>query len=231
MDIGIFGIYNSLGPAAAAAFLFWGIFSITMHELAHGWAALSQGDDTPRIYGRMTPNPVVHMGWVSLILLAVVGIAWGRMPTDPSKYRWGRRGRIIVFGAGPAMNVLLWLVCWAVFGVLYSAYVVRGELPEEILDSIPRGPTHDLAVFLSIGGWFNGILALFNMLPLPPFDGASVLAGFSRTYYRWMHNPRIANAGFFIVLIAMFSGVGGVMGRWADRMGVDLASWVGRLGG
>jgi Zn-dependent protease len=86
-------------------------------------------------------------------------------------------------------------------------------------------------VFLSIGGWFNGILALFNMLPLPPFDGASVLAGFSRTYYRWMHNPRIASAGFFIVLIAMFSGVGGVMGRWADRMGVDLASWVGRLGG
>ncbi|MEY3025868.1 MAG: hypothetical protein RLZZ238_765 [Planctomycetota bacterium] len=83
--MGIVGIYDSLGPAAAAAFLFWGIFSITMHELAHGWAALSQGDDTPRIYGRMTINPVVHMGWISLILLALVGIAWGSMPTDPSK--------------------------------------------------------------------------------------------------------------------------------------------------
>ena len=46
MDIGIIGIYNNLGPAAAAAFLFWGIFSITLHELAHGWAALWQGDGT-----------------------------------------------------------------------------------------------------------------------------------------------------------------------------------------
>jgi Zn-dependent protease len=81
-------------------------------------------------------------------------------------------------------------------------------------------------MFLLIGGSLNGMLALFNMLPLPPFDGASVLAGFSRTYYRWMHNPRIASAGFFIVLVAMFSGIGGVMGRWADRVGMHLAVWV-----
>ena len=60
-------------------------------------------------------------------------------------------------------------------------------------------------------------------------DGASVVAGFSRTYYRWMHDPRVANAGFFIVLVAMFSGVGGVMGRWADRIGADLALSIARL--
>jgi len=190
MDIGIFGIYNELGLPAAAAFLFWGIFSITMHELAHGWAALSQGDDTPRIYGRMTANPVVHMGWMSLILLVLTGIAWGMMPTDPSKYRWGRRGRIIVSGAGPAMNVLLWAICWGGLGLLAAK-----ELEAE-------------------GSLFQAI---------------RVVAGFSRTYYRWMHDPRVANAGFFIVLVAMFSGVGGVMGRWADRVGADLALSIARL--
>ena len=226
MDIGIFGIYNELGLAAAAAFLFWGIFSITLHELAHGWAALSQGDDTPRIYGRMTPNPVVHMGWMSLILLVLTGIAWGMMPTDPSKYRWGRRGRIVVSGAGPAMNVLLWLICWSGVGLLAARNFDEAGSLSRALGSLPQGSERQLALFFLIGGSLNGMLALFNMLPLPPFDGASVVAGFSRTYYRWMHNPRIASAGFFIVLVAMFSGIGGMMGRWADRLGFGVASWL-----
>jgi Zn-dependent protease len=171
------------------------------------------------------------MGWVSLILLALTGIAWGMMPVDPSKFRWGRRGRIIVSGAGPAMNVVLWLLCWGGLGLMLRDGIATNGSLLRAIRALPEGTEYQLALFLLIGGGLNGMLALFNMLPLPPFDGASVLAGFSRTYYRWMHNPRIASAGFFIVLIAMFSGVGGVMGRWADRMGVDLASWVGRLGG
>lgn len=229
MDIGIFGIYNELGLAAAAAFLFWGIFSITMHELAHGWAALWQGDDTPRIYGRMTPNPIVHMGWTSLILLVLTGIAWGSMPIDPSKYRWGRRGRIIVSGAGPAMNVLLWIVCWCGAGLLAARNIDQSGTLTGALGKLPEGGERQLAMFLLIGGSLNGMLAMFNMLPLPPFDGASVVAGFSRTYYRWMHNPRIASAGFFIVLIAMFSGIGGIMGRFADLLGFGLATLVANV--
>ena len=223
MDIGIFGIYNDLGPAAAAAFLFWGIFSITLHELAHGWAALSQGDDTPRIYGRLTANPVVHMGWMSLTLLVFTGIAWGMMPTDPSKYRWGRRGRIVVSGAGPAMNVLLWALCWSSLGVLLAQGVAEEGSVLRAIRAMQPGTEYQMAIFLYIGGSLNGMLGLFNMLPLPPFDGASVVAGFSRSYYRWMHNPRIASAGFFIVLVAMFSGIGGLMGAWANRLGMDLA--------
>ncbi|MFZ4751607.1 MAG: site-2 protease family protein [Phycisphaerales bacterium] len=219
MDIGIIGIYNNLGPAAAAAFLFWVIFSITMHELAHGWAALWQGDDTPRIYGRMTLNPVVHMGWVSLILLAVIGIAWGMMPVDPSKYRWGRRGRIIVSLAGPAMNVVLSLLCWGGLGLLLRDGIAT------------QGTEFQLENFLYLGGRYNAFFAMLSLLPVPPLDGARALAGISRTYYRWSYDPRAAMAGISIVLIALFSGVGGLMVHWADRMGVDLASWIGRLGG
>jgi Zn-dependent protease len=212
MDIGLIGIYNNLGPAAAAAFLFWGIFSITMHELAHGWAALSQGDDTPRIYGRMTPNPVVHMGWESLILLVLTGIAWGMMPTDPSKYRWGRQGRIMVSGAGPAMNIVLFLLCWAVVGVVKGLGLDPAGQDDSIWQRIV-----DFAV---IGGLLNGMLALFNLLPLPPFDGASIVAGFSRTYYRWMHDPRVQNVGFFIVLVAMFSGIASLCAKASATVGV-----------
>ena len=220
-DIGIFGIYKSMGIAGAAAFLFWAIASITLHELAHGWAAIWQGDDTPRVYGRMTWTPVVHMGLYSLICLALVGIAWGVMPTNPANYRWGRRGRIVVSGAGPAMNILLALVCWGVVGVLIGRKLVDGESDDSMMERVLQ--------FALIGGSLNGMLALFNMLPVPPFDGASVVAGFSRTYYRWMHDPRIANIGFFVVLVAMFSGIASICGRFALAAGYAWAGVVAYL--
>lgn len=209
MDIGIIGIYNSLGPSGAASYFLWCVAAITLHELAHGWAALWQGDDTPRREERMTWNPMVHMGIYSLLCLMLVGIAWGVMPTDPSKYRWGRQGRIVVSGAGPAMNILLSFLCWTALGVL------NGLAPDAERDSM----LGRLGQFLAIGGLLNGMIALFNLLPLPPFDGASIVAGFSRTYYRWMHDPRIATAGFFIVLVAMFSGIAGICAAAADTAG------------
>ena len=89
--------------------------------------------------------------------------------------------------------------------------------------------TARLFEFALIGGMLNGVMALFNMLPLPPFDGASVVAGFSRTYYRWMHDPRVQNAGFFIVVIAMFSGFAGLCSVWATRTGAAWAALVADL--
>ncbi len=176
---------------------FWVIGSIVLHELAHGWAALWQGDDTPRRLGRMTANPLVHMGPWSLLFFAVVGFAWGVMPTDPSKYRWGRRGRVVVSGAGPAMNVLL-------AAVALTALVVWLKVG-------PAGqPIYgNLAIFLWTGGWLNLLLAGFNMLPIPPLDGASVLSGLSMRFYVLFQNPRAQMVGMFIVLAVFVSGMGG----------------------
>jgi Zn-dependent protease len=83
--------------------------------------------------------------------------------------------------------------------------------------------------FAFIGGSLNGLMALFNMLPVPPFDGASVLAGFSRTYYTWMHNPRVQQWGFFIVLIAMFSGIAGLCVKVTTTAGLYWASFFAGL--
>jgi Zn-dependent protease len=217
MEIGIYGIYLKLGMAGAAAYLFWCIASITLHELAHGWAALWQGDDTPRTLGRMTWNPVVHMGLFSLVCLALVGIAWGVMPSDPSKYRWGRQGRIVVAGAGPAMNILLFLLCWLTVGVVIGLALVKEG------DDTAWSRVVD---FAAIGGFLNGMLALFNLLPLPPFDGASIVAGFSRTYYRLMHDPRMQTAGLFIVIVAMFSGIAGLCAKASSICGNEIAAFV-----
>ena len=112
MQIPIGGAYEQFGMPGVAAFLFWGLAAIVLHELGHGFAAVWQGDDTPRREGRLTLNPLVHMGWLSIVFLCLVGIAWGSMPTDPSRFRWGRKGRVFVALAGPAaqpIEVLLGL--------------------------------------------------------------------------------------------------------------------------
>jgi len=220
MDIGIIGIYNRLGLDAAAAFLFWAVFSITLHELAHGWAALWQGDQTPRLYNRMTVNPLVHMGVASLVCLVLFGIAWGSMPVNPSNFRWGRRGNIVVSGAGPASNLVLAVLCWACVGVLKvnTDASMDGDAPMD-----------RLLMFAWIGGSLNGLLALFNMLPLPPFDGATVLAGFSRKFHDLISDPRVQSVTMLVVLAVFVSGVGGKIAQVSTVAGIYFAFFVGGL--
>lgn len=133
------------------------IISIVIHELAHGIAALSQGDDTPRQEGHMTLNPVVHMGYESLIFLCVAGIAWGSMPVSPHKFRHPRWSDILVSAAGPLSNLLLGTLCiTAIIATRQSALPMVSQ------------------EFLSMAARINMLLFLFNLLPIPPLDGFSV---------------------------------------------------------
>lgn len=207
-----------------ASWLFWVIASITLHELAHGWAAIWQGDDTPRELGHMTPNPFVHMGGMSLLMLALFGFAWGLMPTNPSRYRWGRRGRIVVAGAGPAMNVLLALGCLTLLGALEG----RGTLPPLGLGSPFQ---NNLVTFLTVGGWLNLFLAAFNLLPVFPLDGCSVLAGISRTWYGWMQDPRFQNVGWIVLLLFFFTDLDRPLFTWTHQFSQWWPDQVARLAG
>jgi Zn-dependent protease len=200
--------------------IFWVIFSITMHELAHGWAAVWQGDDTPRRQGRLTLNPLVHMGPWSLVMFALIGIAWGVMPVEPSRFRWRRRGRIVVSGAGPAMNIALALVS-------LTALALWGRIAE------PGSEFHrNISTFLFAGGELNLLLALFNMLPIPPLDGASVLSGLSFRAYQLYQNPQVQNIGMFILIAIFLSGMGGLIWSSAAIAAVAYVRFVsGLLGG
>ena len=182
--------------ALLVSWIFWVLFSITLHELAHGWAALWQGDDTPRRLGRMTPNPIVHMGWMSLLMFAIVGIAWGVMPVDPSRFRWKRKGRTIVYGAGPAMNVALAFVALTAAAV-WSQY---GPTSEPLYTN--------MWIFLMAGGWLNLALAAFNLLPVPPLDGAGILMGLSYRCYHFFQKPENQMYGMFVLMAIFISGVG-----------------------
>ncbi len=193
--------------------LFWVIFSITLHELGHGWAAIWQGDDTPRRLGHMNMNPLVHMGPMSLIALALIGIAWGAMPVDPSRFRWKRKGNALVSAAGPAVNLLLAIVCI----ILLAVWIKVGPVGQPVYDH--------LNTFFFIGAELNIVLMIFNLLPVPPLDGSAILSGLSFRWYRMLNQTNAPMIGMFIVLVLMMSGTFGFLrdaGRSAAAAGTDL---------
>ena len=158
------------GQVWVVSWAVWVIFSICLHELAHGWTAIKLGDDTPRLSGHMTWNPLVHMGQWSLLMFLFIGIAWGMMPVNPSRLR-GRYGDAIVSLAGPMMNLLLASI--ALVGLMLWVPLCDGQLISSI--EIAHPLSTNLRTFFHLGAMLNIVLLLFNLLPIPPLDGGRIL--------------------------------------------------------
>jgi len=199
--------------------IFWVIFSITLHELAHGWAAIWQGDRTPILLGHMNMNPMVHMGPMSLLMFAIVGIAWGAMPVDPSRFRWRRKGRIVVSGAGPAMNLALTIVCV----LMMTVWMKIGPQDQPVYQH--------LTTFFFAGAELNVVLLIFNLLPVPPLDGSDILSGFSMGWYRMMHQTNAPMIGMFVVLALMISGVLAFLWSIGYSVAAGAGNFLGAMAG
>ena len=169
------------------------IISIVLHELAHGWAAIWQGDDTPKIAGHMTPDPMVHMGGMSLLMLALVGMAFGAMPVNPRNFR-SRYGDALVSAAGPAMNFLLAFAALTALAVWMRLGGIAAE-----------GPAHNGQYLLRIFGVTNIALGIFNLIPVPPLDGSTVLGNFVPAYRRWLESLGNPTWMFFILFIVLWN--------------------------
>ncbi len=170
------------------------IVSICLHELAHGWAALWEGDRTPVEMGHMSFNPFVHMGWISLIMLLMMGMAFGLMPVNPSRFRH-KYGDAIVSAAGPAMNLLIAVVCLTTYALW------RGGQPD--WEGKP-GLEENLGRFLWWAGAWNIAGVIFNLLPIPPLDGSRILGDFHPPFRRWTQsvaNPQVFYLALFGVLV------------------------------
>ncbi len=178
--------------------------SIVLHELAHGAAAIWQGDETPRETGHMTWNPLVHMGPMGLGLLFIAGIAFGVMPVNPSRFR-SRHGDALVAAAGPLVNAVLGLLALAALGVLLRLGIdpsVAGVNPLWIL------------------GLLNLVLCAFNLIPIAPLDGSTVLGSLVPAYRSFLQSPANARFGWLAFVVVFFSA--GQLFAWgaavADRV-------------
>jgi len=155
------------------------LFSVIAHEIAHGWAALRQGDRTALDAGRLTWNPRPHIDPFFTILLPIMTIAGSvaagarpmifggakPVPVDPRNYKHPRMGDIIVSLAGVATNALIIVVCV----VLYAIAGALGKAAPALL-----GTLGIVQAMCDIGIGINTLLIAFNLLPIPPLDGSHV---------------------------------------------------------
>lgn len=194
------------------------LFSVVIHECAHGWVAERCGDTTAREQGRLTLNPLRHIDPVGTILVPLVlallpgGMVFGwakPVPINPFRMRNMRRDQSLVAAAGPASNLLLAGVCALLQGLLAG---LAGMPPAHLGAGLPSDLRLFLFQLLGAGIYLNVLLALFNLIPLPPLDGSWIVL-------RWLRGEaavaydRIRPFGFFIVLILMNFGLGGMLNR------------------
>jgi Zn-dependent protease len=144
--------------------------SVILHEVSHGAVALRYGDDTAKKAGRLTLNPVSHVDPVGTVILPAVLVlagaspfGWAKpVPVSPGKLRSPRNHSVLVSLAGPAVNIAL---------ALLAAVVLRGVIPD---DGYAGRPPLAHEALLSLGV-VNVVLAVFNLIPLPPLDGSAVV--------------------------------------------------------
>ena len=165
------------------------VFSICLHEYFHAWMAYREGDSSASEY--MTLNPLRQMGFMSLLMMAIIGIAWGAVPVDVSRLR-GRWSRLKVALAGPAANLFLFLLAALIF-------ILVGLVRPSGLNHI-SGP---VMVIVYLFGMYNFTLMVFNLLPVPGLDGwiaASELFPRLKT----ISSEFAKGAMLFLILLAFF---------------------------
>ena len=161
-----FFIERLFNPDQSRFFVLWVVMvmcSISFHEFSHAWVAQTEGDPTPAATGHYTLNPMRQMGMLSIIMLALIGFAWGAVPTNPTNFR-SRWSHFRVAVAGPMMNLVLIVA----FGVLYLLADMLGAL------LLNDQMTFALLQLFYIGTWVNALGLILNLLPVPMLDGWTV---------------------------------------------------------
>jgi Zn-dependent protease len=189
------------------------ILSLSVHEWAHAYSAFRLGDDTASRMGRLTLNPLAHIDPIGTLIVPLFAqFGWAKpVPVNPARFNRNismRMGMIITASAGPVSNVVLALLCIFVMGVLWR-FSFRNEAIER---------------FLEMGFQLNTVLALFNLLPIPPLDGSRVVDGLMPLRLRpaW---ERVARYGpIALIALMVIPGLSANLLRWPMVEAYRLAS-------
>ena len=173
------------------------LLCLTVHETCHGLTACALGDPTAKSRRRLSLNPLRHIDWLGLVMMLAAGFGWAKpVPVDPRYFKKPKQGMALTALAGPVSNLLLALLAMLLSREIYLHFLYSNGVAW-LFDFI----LYSLAA-LSIG------LGIFNLLPIPPLDGAKVLGAFlpDQTYFSLMRYERY---GMLVLLALSWFGVTG----------------------
>jgi len=189
--------------------------SLSVHEAAHAWTADRLGDPTARLLGRISLNPIVHIDWIGTVLFPLIAMlsgfplfGWAKpVPVSWQNLRSPRRDFAVIAAAGPASNLLLATLVAGVLMLVGGRSALSSARVEMLLVD---------AVVLNV------LLAVFNLVPVPPLDGGNVASGFlplpaARAF------DQLRPYGFLILYALMFSGV---LSRFVFPVAYTIADWL-----
>jgi Zn-dependent protease len=188
------------------AFAFTALLAFAYHEFAHALVADRLGDDTPRSFGRLSLNPFVHLDIFGTILLLLVGFGWASTPVNPRNLRGNpRTSHAIVAVAGPVANIIM--------AVIWGLPVMTGLVEPSFA---PDGALLPTAYQLCrIGVLINLVLFAFNLMPIPPLDGFTILVGLLPLEMAYRIES-LRQYGTIILLLVIFL---------LPRVGLDFIGW------
>lgn len=167
--------------------------TMPVHEFAHAYAAHKLGDDTARLSGRLTLNPLAHIDFSGLALIVLFGFGYARaVPVNPRNFKDSKKGMAITAIAGPVANLIMAFAFIAVGDTL--SFFLRGDVVAAISD------------FFLLAGIINVNLAVFNLIPIPPLDGSRILGLLipDKYYYQIMKYERQIMVVVFVLLFFGF---------------------------
>ena len=173
--------------------------TIPIHEAAHAWAADKLGDPTARYKGRLTLNPMAHFDLVGSLRLLLTGIGWAKpVPVNPINFDDSKKGMALSAAAGPAANLVIATLSMAIMKLLLYSGGLRMMYGRSMFGSVWGTFYYIFSTMCSI----NISLAIFNLLPFPPFDGSRIFNYFlpDKFYFAIMEYERYIFIGLLVVL-------------------------------
>lgn len=175
--------------------------TLPIHEWAHGFASTKLGDPTPRWQGRLTLNPMAHIDWIGAAGILLFGIGWAKpVQVNARYYKNPKWGMAAVALAGPLSNLVVAFISIFIYGLVFTIFANTGLM---YTNAQLFFVIEDFFVYIA---QINVYLAVFNLIPIPPFDGSRILFTFlpSKYYFKIMQYERYIFIG---ILVLLYTGV------------------------
>lgn len=197
-------MFNILSREGLISFLYFLpalLISLSIHEFAHAYTAYKFGDRSQKALGRMTLNPLAHIDIWGFVCIALLGFGWGRpVIIDDRNFKNRAKGNMLTALAGPMSNLVMAIL----FTIVLKICMMTGVVDFAVSTTTGSVLTNMLVLAIQ----FNVVFAIFNMLPIPPFDGSKVLFYFLPQKYKGIMYT-LETYSFYIILIFIITGAGG----------------------